>query len=85
MNYRYALFASALLLTACAKSASEISPQYISPIQYRSYSCEQIEAELATVSQRVSDLAGQVNKEASNDNAQMGIGLVLFWPTPVLP
>lgn len=37
--------------------------------------------EMATISRRVSDLAAQVDKTASDDSAQMAIGLVLFWPT----
>ncbi len=33
------------------------------------------------LSHRVSELGGQVDKAASNDAMQMGVGLVLFWPT----
>lgn len=72
---------SLFALAACAKSADEIPAQYVSPVQYQSYSCQQIETELSSVSQKVAQLGGQVNKQASTDNAQMGIGLVLFWPT----
>ncbi len=32
------------------------------------------------LSRRVSELGGQVDKTASDDAVQMGIGLVLFWP-----
>jgi hypothetical protein len=32
------------------------------------------------VSRKVADLRGTLAKDASNDAAQMGIGLVLFWP-----
>jgi len=71
---------TALSLSACAKSTSEIAPQYVSPMQYQSSSCQQIEAELSTLTQRITSLGGQVDKTASNDAAQMGIGLVLFWP-----
>lgn len=78
---RFALAAMLILATSCAKSANEITPQYISPLQYSSYSCSQIEGEMAAVSSRVSEVGGTVNKQASNDNAQMGVGLVLLWPT----
>lgn len=70
-----------LAISGCAKSSSEISSQYISPLQYRDYSCKQIEMEMQMLSRRVSDLGGQVDKTASNDSIQMGVGLVLFWPT----
>ena len=32
------------------------------------------------ITRRVGVITGQVDKEASNDSWQMGIGLVLFWP-----
>lgn len=77
------LSAMAMILsaTACAKSSDEISAQYVSPMQYNSYSCKQIEAEMQMLSRRVSELGGQVDKTASDDSAQMAVGLVLFWPT----
>lgn len=79
--YRYlCLLAGTMLVSACAKSTTEIPAQYVSPLQYQAHNCQQIAAELATVSQRVSELGGQVNKTASDDNAQMGVGLILFWP-----
>lgn len=70
-----------LSLTACAKSAAEIPTQYVSPMQYSGYHCRQIETEMQAVARRVSELGGQVDKTASDDSAQMAIGLILFWPT----
>lgn len=69
------------LITACASSKEDIPTQYVSPLQYNSYKCSQIEMELARVSQHVSRLAGEVDKRAGNDSAKMGVGLILFWPT----
>lgn len=69
-----------LLVSACAKSSKEIPAQYISPMQYSSYKCRQIEREMQTVSYRASELGGQVDKTASDDSAQMALGIVLFWP-----
>lgn len=75
------LLASAFALSACAKSTKEIPAQYISPMQYSSNTCKQIEVEMQTVSSRVSEIGAQVDRTASNDSAKMGIGLILFWPT----
>lgn len=69
-----------LFLSACAKSTNEIQAQYISPLTYQDYTCKQMQMEMRSLSRRVSEVSGQVNKTASDDNAQMGIGLVLFWP-----
>lgn len=71
----------ALLLGACAKSTDDISAQYVSPLQYSGYSCRQMRQEMQRLSRRVSEISGVVNKQASDDNAQMAIGLILLWPT----
>jgi outer membrane murein-binding lipoprotein Lpp len=75
-----ALVLSICMLAACAKSTKEITPQYVSPMQYNSYKCSQIEQEMQILSHRVAELGGQVDKTASDDSVQMGVGLVLFWP-----
>ncbi len=54
---------------------------YVSSTQYASLDCQQLGAELTRVSRREIELYGQLKKMADNDEAQMGIGLILFWPT----
>jgi len=71
----------AFVLTACASHPDKIASSYVSPIQYQSYDCQQIAAEMTRVSRRVSELYGHLDKTADNDAAQMGVGLILFWPT----
>jgi hypothetical protein len=75
-----ALSTSICLTTACAKSSSEITPQYVSPMQYNSYSCRQIEEEMRVISDRVAELGGEVDKTAENDKMQTAVGIVLLWP-----
>jgi hypothetical protein len=75
------LVALCIGLGACASSKEDIPTQYVSPLQYSSYKCSQIEMEMQMVSRRVSELAGEVDKRASNDSAKMGVGLILLWPT----
>lgn len=81
MNKYLLLTGIAILSTACAKHTNEISAQYVSPLQYSSYDCSQIELEMQTVSRRVTEIGGEVDKNASNDSAKMGVGLILLWPT----
>lgn len=71
----------ALALSACANHTQDIAPQYVSPMEYNSYSCRQIEDELHAVSRRASDVGARVDKTATDDSIQMGVGLLLFWPT----
>jgi hypothetical protein len=68
-------------LAACAKGTADLTPQYTSPLQYSSYSCNQIQMEMQAVSRHASQVGGQVDRQHANDQARMGVGLVLFWPT----
>ena len=70
----------AITLSGCASKPEEIQAQYVSPLEYKNYDCDQISAELRRVSRRTAQLYGELDKTASNDQAQMAIGLVLFWP-----
>ncbi len=71
---------AAALLAACAKESADIAPQYVSPLQYQSYSCHQIDEEAQSVSARAAEIMGVQDRKASNDQVAMGVGLVLFWP-----
>ncbi len=68
------------LLAGCASKPQEIQMQYVSPLEYREYDCDQISAELHRISHRSSVLYSELDKIASDDQAQMAVGLVLFWP-----
>ena len=70
-----------LLLFGCATQPDEIQSTYVSPLTYKNYDCDQIALEMDHVSHRTGDLYTQLKNKADNDAAQMGIGLVLFWPT----
>ncbi len=76
---KYILLA-ALSVSACASNPDKIQSSYVSPVQYADYSCKQVSQEMTNVSRRVSELYGSLDKEASNDSAQMAVGLILFWP-----
>ena len=70
-----------LCLVGCADAAKDIPTQYVSPLAYENYICNQIGSELDRVSRRVGELATQVDKRASKDTTKMTIGIILFWPT----
>lgn len=75
-----AIGALCLLSAGCASSSSEISAQYVSPIQYQNFTCQQISQEAQRVSQRAAQVAGIQDEKSTNDAVAMGVGLVLFWP-----
>lgn len=69
------------MLAGCAANSKDITAQYVSPISYQNYSCQQIGAEAERVSARASELAGIQDSKATNDQVAMGVGLILFWPS----
>lgn len=71
---------ASLTLSGCATSSKDIAASYISPIQYQNYDCEQLAQEAQRIHARSAQLAGRLDEAASNDQAIMGVGLVLFWP-----
>lgn len=57
------------LLSACATSSNKIATQYVSPMQYKDYDCDQLSAEMARVSRRVGELQGSIDENATEDKA----------------
>ena len=74
-------FVTALLvLAACATQPEEIATAYVSPLHYKNFDCDQLELEAERVSRRALELHANLKDTADTDEAQMGIGLILFWP-----
>ncbi len=69
-----------LVLGACSTPPEKVSAQYVSPLEYQSYSCDQISMELRRVNRRLLEVTGMQESEANKDAVAMGVGLVLFWP-----
>ena len=80
MRRIFAVLASAAMVASCATSPNNITPQYVSPMLYQGYTCEQISAELQRIGARVTEVTGQQQRAANNDALAMGVGLVIFWP-----
>ena len=78
------LAASVLLvffLAGCASQPDTLATQHISPDHYQNLDCVQISMEMERTSQRISELYKSLKKTADDDAAQMGVGLILLWPT----
>ncbi len=72
--------AALLVLAACASQPEEIGTTYVSPVHYKNFDCEQLEMEAERVSRRALELHANLEELADTDAAQMGVGLILFWP-----
>ncbi|GAB6052335.1 hypothetical protein JCM17960_11550 [Magnetospira thiophila] len=71
----------ALAVLGCASQPDKIQTAYVSTLQYNNYDCEQLSMEAERVSSRTIELYQGLKKTADDDALQMGVGLVLFWPT----
>ncbi len=67
-------------LAACSTPPNKISATYVSPMQYRDYSCDQVRTEMQRVNNKLRVACGVQQKEAEGDAVALGVGLVLFWP-----
>lgn len=76
----HAIVVSALVLSGCAKSSSNVTGAYQSPMLYAQWECSQLAAEKAGVQSRVIAMAQKQDDAATRDAVAMGVGLVLFWP-----
>ena len=75
------LFFCTLFVISCASDPGALQTTYVSPSQYASYDCSQIENALTTKNNRLATLYTNLKNEADADKWQMGVGLLLFWPT----
>lgn len=71
---------AAIALAGCSTASKDISATYVSPMQYQSYDCEQLNQEARRIQARVVELGGRLDQAASNDKALVGVGMILFWP-----
>jgi len=69
-----------LTVAGCATRAENISAAYVSPIQYQSFTCAQLQEEAARVSARAVVASGAQDQKANNDAVATGVGVILFWP-----
>ena len=80
---KYIAITAALTITlaGCASSPDEMNATYVSPLKYKSYDCDQIAMEMDYVGNETTKLYTQLKKKSSNDDTQMAVGMILFWPT----
>ena len=69
------------LLSGCASQPEKIATSYVSPLEFKDYDCDQLAGELRRKNRRLNTLYSSIKKTADADQWQMGVGLILFWPT----
>jgi len=81
MNRLLPVMGACLFLFGCASNPDKIDAAYVSPLKYQDYDCDQIALEMDYVGSRTTELYHRLKKERKADNWQMGVGLLVFWPT----
>lgn len=67
-------------LIGCATASKDISEVYISPLQYKSYDCQQLAAEETRLRVRMTQLGARLDKAADNDKIIVGASALLIYP-----
>lgn len=75
---------AAAALCGCASKSSEITAAYVSPVQFQSYTCQQLAMEANAVSQRAAIVSGAQDQKRSDDAVATGVAVVVFWPAAFL-
>jgi hypothetical protein len=70
----------AAVLAGCASSASDITPAYVSPVAYQSYTCQQLALEAQAISTRATTLSGAQDSQRTKDGVATAAAIVVFWP-----
>jgi hypothetical protein len=68
------------VLAGCASSSAEISPTYVSPVMYQSYTCQQLALEAQGVTTRAAALSGVQDSQRTKDQWATAAAVVVFWP-----
>jgi hypothetical protein len=71
-------------LAGCASSAADITPAYVSPVTYQSYTCQQLGMEAQAVSARAAALSGAQDSQRTKDTIATTAAVVIFWPAAFL-
>src|SRR6267154_3131716 len=81
MNMRnLGIVALGAALGGCASSSADITPAYVSPVVYQSYTCQQLALEAQAISTRAATLSGAQDKQRTNDGLATAAAVVIFWP-----
>ena len=74
------IVALGVALAGCASSAADITANYVSPVQYSSYNCQQLGLEAQSVSARAAALSGAQDSQRTKDALVTTAAVVVFWP-----
>ncbi len=71
-------------LVGCASSSENVTGSYISPLQYQSYTCQQLGEEAQRISARVAQSSGVQDQKRTSDAVATTAAVIIFWPAAFL-
>jgi hypothetical protein len=71
-------------LGGCASSAADITPTYVSPVTYQSFTCPQLGLEAQAISARAATLSGAQDSQRTKDGVATAAAVIIFWPAAFL-
>ena len=80
MKTKMLLVASALAVSGCATHPDKMQPASVSDVAYKNHSCEELAMEAKRINARLGELYEVLRADANNDNAQMVVGSLIFFP-----
>jgi len=66
-------------LGGCASSAADITPTYVSPVTYQSFTCQQLGLEAQSISARAAALSGTQDSQRTKDAVGTTAAVIIFW------
>src|ERR1700736_3246546 len=67
-------------LGGCASSSADITPAYVSPVAYQTYTCQQLALEAQSISTRAATLSGAQDSQRTKDGWATAAAVVILWP-----
>jgi hypothetical protein len=80
MMKRFLCLVAVVAVSGCASPPHKIATTYVSPLQYKDYSAEEVAAELERVNRRIGEVEANLKKQADKDSIKTALGLAVFWP-----
>lgn len=74
------ILATQIILTGCATAPEKMGEAHVSYFKYADFTCSQLASEADDLDQRIPHLYSQLKKTSDDEEAQMSIALILFWP-----
>lgn len=71
-------------LGGCASSSRDIQATYVSPVQYQSYTCQQLTLEAQALSTRAGQISGVQDEKRTSDAVATAAAVIIFWPAAFL-